>query len=128
MRIGWAWWTGRHLPPPRASPAEDFWEAFLCFGLSAFILPKFANFFPLRGQKRAPRGAAPRRRNREGTPAQGAETPVSTQKNCPPTHYIVRGLVLYRVTRNPDNDDDDDEPRGGEADAARSREQDGLLR
>ena len=30
MRIGWAWWTGRHLPPPRASPAEDFWEAFLC--------------------------------------------------------------------------------------------------
>jgi hypothetical protein len=22
-RTGWAWWTGRHLPPPRASPAAE---------------------------------------------------------------------------------------------------------
>ena len=37
----------------------------VCTSLFLSVSPaKFANFFPLRGQKRAPRGAAPRRRNR----------------------------------------------------------------
>eukprot|EP00964_Phaeocystis_antarctica_P123683 scaffold87372_cov26-Phaeocystis_antarctica.AAC.2 len=85
MRIGWAWWTGRHLPPPRASPAEDFWEAFFCFGLS-FYPTQIRQFFS------AARAKARSARRRSAAPKQGGHTGprdrnTRVHKNCPPTHY-----------------------------------------